>query len=725
MLIILILVIGFGAVAVRLAYLQLIQGPELQEKAVDQFLMDTTVSAKRGTIYDAKGKILAQSASVWQVVMAPAYFKDNTQRKYVAKHVSKILDLEYKDVLRQTKYTDSYYTILKRRIETDEREALLKFIDKMTDKFSGLGNLIILYDDYKRYYPYDDLASTVIGFTGAEDQGLEGIEYQYNDYLTGTPGRIISARDARQTDMPFQFEQNVDAKDGCSITLTIDETIQSIAQKYMKQGIIDNKVANRGVCIIMNVNTGAIYAMDVEDAYNLNDPYELSEDDKADIRQLPKKKRAEAESAALSKMWRNKAIADTYYPGSVFKMCTASMALNEGTATDNSTYFCAGSYQIYNEDIGCHYRAGHGTQTFFQAIANSCNPAFIQIGMGVGITKFKDYYQAFGFSEPTGIDLPGESEDYFFKDMGEVDLAIGSFGQGFSITPIQMLTACAAIANGGNVVQPYVVQSITDADGNVVKNTETVIKRQAISSEVSKQMCDYLERNTEQGGMHNGYIAGYRVGGKTGTSQKRTYTDGVEDYIASFCGFAPADNPQVACLVFFDTPLGDYYYGSQVSAPVFVDIMSEVLPYLEIQAEYSESEKKYVDTVAGSYVGLSVKKAKAAAGDDGFTTTVKGKGKKVISQIPSAASKIPSGGNVVLYTDKKSRSNKVTVPNLIGYSVSTVNSLAADYGLNVSLSGVTTSAGAVSTTQSISEGSKVKEGTVIAVKFGGGTVVHD
>nr|MCR5653157.1 PASTA domain-containing protein [Ruminococcus sp.] len=537
-----------------------------------------------------------------------------------------------------------------------------------------------------------------------------------------------TARNANQTDMPFQYEQNVDAKDGNNIKLTIDETVQSIAEKYMKEGLIENKVKNRGVCIIMDVNTGGLLACVTADGYDLNNPYELSKEAKNEIAQLPEKKRAEAESAALGKMWRNKAIADTYYPGSVFKMCTASMALNEGTISDNSTFFCGGAVTIYNNTIHCHERGGHGTQSLFEAITNSCNPAFISIGQSLGTERFYKYYEAFGFSEPTGIDLPGEAEDQFFNEdgsMSETDLAVASFGQNFSITPIQMITACASIANGGKVVQPYVVSSITDVDGNVVKTTETTVKRQVISKDVSKQMCDYLERNTIKGGNYNGYIAGYRVCGKTGTSEKLTATDGSEDYIASFCGFAPADNPQVACLVFFDTPKGASYYGSQVSSPVFIKIMSEVLPYLEVQAEYSDDEKQYVDTVAGSYVGLSVSKAKSQAKKDGFTATVKGSGDKVISQIPSAAAKIPSGGNVVLYTDSDSKNEKVTVPSLVGYSVSTVNSLAASYGLNVSIVGASSNSGDMSASQDISEGTKVNEGTVITVTFGGSGGIND
>lgn len=728
MLILLILVIGFGAVSVRIGYLTLVQGTYLQEKAVEQQLVDTTINSKRGTIYDAKGKVLAQSASVWKVVLAPAYLKTEEQRIYVAQNLAKILDLKYEDVYKKTKQK-TYYVVLKRKIESDEREKILSLCDALNEKFDGLSNVITLFDDYRRYYPYNDLASSVIGFTGSDDQGLEGVEFKYDDYLTGTPGRIITARNANQTDMPFQYEQNVAAKDGNNITLTIDETVQSIAEKYMKKGITDNEVVNRGVCIIMNVNTGAIIAMVTVDGYDLNKPYDLSDADLAAIRALPEKKRAAAESAALGAMWRNKAVADTYYPGSVFKMCTASMALNEGVVNENSSFNCSGSVTIYDHTIHCHFHAGHGTQNLFQAIYNSCNPAFIDIGARVGADKFYKYYEAFGFSEPTGIDLPGESDDLFFNEdgsMSQTDLAVASFGQNFSITPIQMVTACSAIANGGKVLQPYVVQKITDSDGNVVKNTETTVKRQVISSAVSKKMCKFLEDNTTKGGVNNGYISGYRVGGKTGTSEKIGQSQsGYKDYIASFCGFAPADKPEVACLVFYDTPRGASYYGSQVSAPVFVNIMSEVLPYLEVQAEYDSGEKQYVDTITGSYSGLSVAKAEAAAKKDGFTVTVKGEGKKVISQMPSTATKIPVGGNVVLYTDKESEKATVNVPDMVGYSVSTVNDIAASAGLNISFSGVTTSANAVSKSQSISAGEKVSEGTVITVEFSGGTVVND
>ncbi len=727
-LIILILVAGFGAAIARLGYLTIVQGSSLQEDAVGQQLKDTTIPAKRGTIYDTNGKVLAESASVWQVVMAPIYFKTDEQRKAAAEGLSEILGLDYDNVYEKTTQ-ESYYVVVKRKIEVEARDKILKLIDKLSEDYD-CGNVIQLLDDYKRYYPQKDLASCVIGFTGSDEQGLEGVEYQYDDYLSGTPGRIVTAKNARGTDMPFQYEQNVEAEDGNNIYLTIDETVQSICEKYMKQGIADNNVLNRGVCIAMDVNTGAILAMVTVDGYDLNDPYTLPKETQKRIDSLAKDKQAKAESEALSAMWRNKAITDTYMPGSVFKMCTASMALEEGKVNDNSTFTCNGSMVVSDKTIHCHALGGHGTQNFVKAICNSCNPAFIQIGQLVGMNKFCQYYQGFGFSQKTGIDLPGEAEDSFWAEgtMTDVDLAVASFGQNFSITPIQMITACSAVANGGYVLQPYVVSKVTDSDGNVIKNVEKKVKRQVISKETSDKMNEILGYNTSTAGATAGYVAGYKVAGKTGTSEKigskKVESHFSEDYIASFCGYAPADDPQIAMLIFFDTPSGDAYYGSQVSSPVFINIMTEVLPYLEIKTEYTDSELEYVDVSAGDYTGMTVSEAEAAAQNDGFTTTVKGEGDKVIAQIPSVSSKIPTGGNVVLYTDDTSKSEVVTVPNLVGYSASEVNNVASAFGLNVSFSGASDT-GVVSTSQDIAEGTSVSPGTVITVSFSSSSTFND
>lgn len=719
-LILLILVLGFGAAVLRLTYLTTIQSSELQESAVDLQLADTTVSAKRGTIYDANGNVLAESASVWQVVMSPVNFKNDKQRQAAAKGLSEIFDLEYNDVLDDTKQ-QSHYVVVKRRIESDEREKVLELIDTLKKDYSCSG-VIQLLDDYKRYYPKNSLASSVIGFTGSDDQGLEGIEYEYDSYLSGTPGRIITAQNARGTDMPFRYEQNVESEDGNNVYLTIDETIQSICEKYMQKGVEDNNVLNKGVCIAMDVNTGATLAMVTTDGYDLNNPYELSAKDKKKIKSTAKSKQAEAESAALSNMWRNKAVADTYMPGSVFKMCVASAALEENLVNEKTSFTCTGSIEVEGETIHCSNISGHGTQSFVEAISNSCNPAFVQIGQMLGASKFRQYYQGFGFSDKTGIDLPGEAEDSFWKEgkMGGVDLAVASFGQNFSITPIQMITACAAVSNGGYVVQPHVVSKITDSKGNVIKTVDKKVKRQVISDDTSKKMNEYLEYNTERQGAAAGYISGYKVAGKTGTSEKKgvkkVESSFSEDYISSFCGYAPADDPQIAMLVFFDTPDGDAYYGSQVSSPVFINIMSEVLPYLDVKTSYTDEELGYVDASAGDYTGVSVDEAKTAVEADGFTATVKGNGSTVISQIPTVSSGLQKGGSIVLYTDSDSQSETVSVPSLIGLSPDEVNDVASAYGLNVSFSGATTSSG-TSSSQNVEAGTSVSPGTVITVSF--------
>lgn len=752
-LLVIILALGFGAVITRLAFLQLVQGEELQRKAIEQQLSDTPISAKRGTIYDTHGKILAQSASVWHVVMAPAYFDDgpegDEQRAFVAKRLSEILKLDEKELLEETKQ-NTYYVSVKRKIESEEKEQILKLKEELSEKYQKSGILSLL-DDYKRYYPYNDLASSVIGFTGSEDQGLSGVEYQYNDDLSGTPGRIVSAQNGIQTEMPFDYNQNIGAIDGNSLVLTIDETVQSITEKYMKQAVIDNDVKERGVCVIMNVNNGEVLAMATVNGFNPNDPYTINKDQKEEIdkidndylieheytedpSQLSKEERDklitqaknEAESAALARNWRNKAISDTYYPGSVFKMVTLSMALEEGVVNKDSRFVCTGAFQLYDDTIHCHNTAGHGSQTYAECLLNSCNPGFIQIGQLVGKEKFWNYYQAFGFSEKTGIDLPGESEDQFFihdgieGNMLDTDLAVASFGQNFSITPIQMITAASAVANGGYIVQPHVVKQILDAEGNVVKNVSTETKRQVISESVSKEMCGILEENATTGSGSNGYVAGYRVGGKTGTSEKLIDVngDGADDYIASFCGFSPANNPQYIALVFFDAPTAGNYYGSAVAAPVFVSIMSEVLPYLEVVAQYTDDEASNIDTAVGTYTGMSVEDALKAVEADGFTAQLKGEGTTIVSQNPPAGTGVPTGGTVVLYTDNSAETDKVTVPNFTGYSVSDCNYIAATYGLNVSVTGMISS-GSSAIAQSVPEGTEVTPGTVITVTFAG------
>ena len=720
-----IILLGFGSVIFRLTSLSVVQGEELGTQAVDQQLIDTPINARRGTIYDTNMNTLAQSATVWKVVLTPINFETDEERTIVSKGLAEILDLEEKDIFEKAQ-EKTYYAVLKRQIESDVRDKVLAFEEKIYDE-NDISGVIDLLEDYKRYYPYNTFASSVLGFTGDEDQGREGLEYQYNDELTGIPGRLIEAKNANGTEMPYPYEQKVDAVDGNSLVLTLDVTLQHLVEKYLDEYNELHQVYNRSVGIMMDVNTGAILAMASQGGFNCNDPFTVADPKEvAKINALPKDKQLKAESEALEKQWRNKAISDTYYPGSVWKIITSSMGLEEGIITDNSTYTCSGSYIPFEGAgaISCHNHNGHGIQTFDQALCNSCNPAFMQIGNAIGADKFWEYYQAFGYSEKTGIDLPGESDDIFFNEdgsMGPMDLAVASFGQNFSVTPIQMITGVSAVANGGKLLQPYVVKQILDKDLNVIKTTETIEQRDVVSKATTDKLCQVLEENAMTGAATNGYVQGYRIAGKTGTSEKKYDSNGdkTDDYIASFCGFAPANNPQVALLVFFDTPTDGVYYGSQIAAPCFSDIMREALPYLEIETQYNEEELLDIDTTAGNYVGLNINDATTQVSEDGFTPIIKGDGDVVISQNPASNDRIPQNGTLVLYTDESSSTEDVvTVPNLIGMSIGDVNYVASQYNLNISVAGAITDETAVSKTQSISEGTSVKQGTVIKVTFG-------
>lgn len=722
-----ILIGGFGTIAGRLFYLQTYMSEDLQRRAVNQQLADTTITSKRGSIYDANGNVLAQSITVWNIVIAPIYLENDTERHIVADGLAEILELDADDLFEKTK-EKSYYVIIKRKVETDVREKVLEFAQKIY-KEHNIDQVINTIEDYKRYYTYDNFAADILGFVGADGQGLAGVEYQYDDYLTGKSGRLVIAQNALGTEMPFQYEEKVDATDGYDIVLTIDETIQSIMEKYVRQTLKEFNVANRGCAIMMNVKTGAILGFACEDSFNPNDPFTIANKEvQKEIDKLPEDEQADAEYVALTKQWRNKGVSDTYIPGSVFKMITSSAVLSEGLIEDDTRFTCSGSYVPFegSGSISCHYSAGHGSQTLAEALCNSCNPAFMQMGTMLGRETFYEYYVAFGFSEKTGVDLPGESNDQWFQNEGICgmtlsDLAVASFGQNFAITPIQMLTACASIANGGNLMQPYIVSQVIDSDGNVVKTTEPTVKRQTISKEVARQICDMLEQNAIDGGATNGYVAGYRIGGKTGTSEKKVdeYGNLTKDYIASFCGIAPSDDPEIALLVYFDTPdtsIG--YYGSQVSGPCFRNIMSEVLPYLGVERIYSDEEMTKLDTTTSAYYGMSIEEAKTLVTNDELKYVVVGDGKNVIAQNPSAYSSIPKEGTVVLYTDEESTKTRVTVPDFTGKTLSEANVLAADYKLNLCIKGSSLSEGkAYAKSQDVAVGTEVEQYTVITVTF--------
>ena len=726
--------VGFGAVVISLFRWQIVRGEEMSIAALDQSLRSTTLSAMRGTIYDATGKVLAQSASVWTVVLEPAYFADYDDpegaRQKVASGLAAILDMDEEEVYEKTQGS-SYFVYLKRRVETSVRDEINEFLEA-----EGISSGVRLIEDYKRYYPYGTVASTVLGFTGTDGQGLEGLELQYDTQLRGTAGRLISSRNALGTDMPFEYEQYVEAQDGNNLVLTIDETVQSILEKYLAEGVDQFNVKNGAVAIMMDVNTGAILGLATTPTYDPNNPFTIYDEDlQAQIDALSGEEQDQAFNEAQLKQWRNKAVSDTYYPGSVFKMCTYAMGLEEGVVTEQTTYTCTGSVLVdgWDDPIHCWRHSGHGLETFRDGLCNSCNPYTIYIGQLLGGETFAKYREAFGFTESTGIDLPGEAVTLYHSAIELINtpsnLAVESFGQNFSITPLHMITAAASIANGGYLVTPHVVDRVVDQDGNIVQTADTSYRRQVISEETSAAITDILQQNVESGSATGGYVAGYRICGKTGTSEKvdKWNEDRTQDmeYIASYCGFAPAEDPQYALLVFFDEPdddtNGGYNGGNAVAGPYFAKMMEEILPYLGVEAQYNEEEYANLDTVAPTVTGLTLEEAYAKLEEAGLTYSVIGDESDssitVTAQVPEAGGAVPKDGQVVLYTNGYDEaSTYVTVPSFLGYDVTNASYLASINGLQISVSGSSSSTATV-TAQSVAEGEQVQQGTVITLTF--------
>lgn len=715
-------ILGFGICLASVFKVAILDGEDLQAKAISQSLRNTSLSAKRGTIYDSNGTVLAESASVWTVILEPAYIKDDETRALIAKGLSEILDMDEAKILEKTKL-QNYYTYLKREIETETKNEILAFISE-----NEISKGIVLEEAFKRYYPNGSLASVVLGFTGTDNQGLSGLEAYYDSQLSGTAGKLVVAKNALGTNMPFEYEQNIPAVDGYNLTLTIDATVQGILEKNLQEGIINNKVANGACAVLVEVNTGAIKGLAVKGDYDPNKPFDIADEQIAAVLETIEDddEYNTLYNTALNAQWRNKAVSDTYYPGSVFKMVTGAIGLEEDLISENYSYNCSGSFIFSggSRPQNCWKTSGHGLQTFTDGLCNSCNPFFIHIGQLIGADKFYNYSTAFGLLEKTGVDLLGESGSIFFSkdNLNEAELATLSYGQNFSITPMQMVMACCAIANGGYLLEPYVVEQITDANGNIIKTTEKTVKRQVLSEDTSDRMCDILHTNATTGTAKNGYVAGYRIAGKTGTSEKvaKYWEDpsvGMR-YIASYCGFAPADDPQYALLVMFDEPLGDSYYGGAVAGPVFARIMEEVLPYLGVEKKYTSSELEYISGIAPDVTGHTIEEAQEMAGDLGIDVKVLGEGDIVIDQIPYAGESVPNGGTIVLYTDNKSINEKVEVPNFIGLSLYNANELAAQSGLQIKAGGAAANGVYVyASSQNYLEGEKVRVGTIINVTF--------
>lgn len=701
----------------RVFYLTIVRGEELSEKAETQQLKDTEITAMRGTIYDSNGNVLAQSASVWNVFIDPLNIKDK-QRDLIVDEFANLFgyDADEKKEFYEKTTHQNHYELVEKKVENNIKEKLSKFVSE-----NELGGCIGTEQTTKRYYPYGTLASSVIGFTGADDQGLSGIESYYDEQLTGTNGRIITAKDAKSNNIANDYETSIAATDGDSIVLTINQTIQYYLEKGLRETM--NEYQAKGAYgVVMNCNTGAVLAMSSLPDYDCNEPYKLtySKDKKAIKKLSDKTAKQEAESAAVQNQWRNFTVSDTYVPGSVFKTFVASAALEENVVNLNTTYNCTGSIQVDKYKMKCHYHPGHGTQTLTQGLENSCNPFFITIGQKLGVHNYFKYFDAFGFTQKTNIDLPGEASPQYYKEdqYGIVELSSASFGQTNSLTPIQVCTGLCAIANGGKLLQPYLVSSIADANGKTVKKTQTKEIRQVISADTSEKVRKMMKSVVDNGTGKNGYVAGYSVGGKTGTSTKLGESKNGEGdkYIVSFGAIAPSDDPEIAMLIIVDEPNQDLG-GGALCAPIAAQVTQEAMNVLGIEPKYNDSEMKDLSKQTPNVVGKSLDEAKKTLEENNLNFVVVGDDSTVTRQCPSGADTIPNGGTVYLYTDD-SEKQTVNVPNFSGLTVNEAKDLASSSNLNIQIAGNSMSSGTVvAYRQSEETQAKVEKGTVVTVTF--------
>ncbi len=728
-----------------------------------QQLQSTVVSASRGTIYDSQGSVLAQSATVYTVYCDPVMLKGFLEKKDKVK--SELEDL-VKTEKNDSKLNDYRERLNKARSGSDILDELVNFLSqKLTTDTSAVRKA--LTDESSRYkiikrdversvsteiekklteldvdgvrcepttnrvYPQSSLAANVIGHTDFDGKGIYGIESYYNEQLSGVDGRIITAKDGDGNEIPYRYKQQYNAQNGYNVNLNIDSNIQFMLEKALKDAVAEHKPKYRAAGIVMNPKTAQVLAMATDFSYDPNEPSEIT--DKATAKALAgmseeSEEYKKARLDAWSTQWKNKAVSEIYFPGSVFKIFTGASALEENAITLQDTFSCNTLIKIADREFHCWSFVDHGMQDLQTAMVHSCNPAFVQIGLTLGGEKFCDYLDAFGFTDLTGIDLPGESmsitvNNTLGKDnIGPVELASSSFGQTNKLTPIQMITAASAVVNGGNLLTPQVVNTITDENGNIVKKNEVIKKRQVISQKTSDEMRTILENvvKTEKSG--NCYIQGYRIGGKSGTSQKLDEDPRGTTYVSSYCAFAPADDPQVIMLVLVDEPTGDKYYGSQVAAPVCVSVMTEMLPYLEIFPQYTEEERKTLQVSVPNVQTYKVNSAKQTLENLSLKVTVIGNGENVVKQYPTGVS-IENGGTVVLCTDD-TRPDTVTVPSLLGLTRQQAKDLLSSYGLNLTAQGSGASEeGAVAQgDQQATAGRKVPVGTAVSVTFASSTV---
>ncbi len=742
------MIVGAIAIMVRLFWLSVVDRDYYAEMANSTHFSNITIPASRGTIYDANGDPLAWSATVYKVFIDPSLYRDEREEiDGIMQERKKILDeggeleegkkyipidelerqlitllsetLEItEDEIREAMARDTQYYVLKAQVEKSDADILTAFFKEF-----GISS-ITTQEDTKRYYPQNELAAQVIGFTNGDGKGQYGLEYYYNSDLSGTDGRVISATDARGNTMPYRFATTYPAQDGSSLYLTLDSTLQYYLEKNLQEMCQTFEVRNRACGIIMNAKTGAIYAMGTYPSFDLNEPSVIFDPNvAAQLMALPEEEYKEAYIAARETQWKNKAITELYVPGSVFKIFTTAAAVEENVvdiATD--AFVCDGSSVVAGEKIHCHKLSGHGSQTFSQALTNSCNPAFIEVGQRLGVDKFSSYFRAFGLTERSGIDLPGEvrSISRSGEDMSIVDLAASAFGQSNKLTPVEMITGIAAAVNGGYLVEPYLVSKIVSSDGNVLETRETTVKRQVISEQSSANVRQLLQAVVDNNGGSNAYIKGYSIGGKSGTSQKLDeYDKDNMQYVASYACFAPADDPEIIMLIMADEPNTNInYYGSVVCAPYARAVLEEALPYLGYYPEYTAEEYAQLDITVPLLIDVDVENAKSTLEDLGLKCEIKGEGTHVVKQCPQTGAAVSSDGTVILYTDSDYTTEYKEVPDLRNFTASSANQALTNLGLNyVSVGASADRKDVLVQSQSVAPGTKVEVGTVIELTY--------
>ena len=632
----------------RIGFIQFVQGKELSEMAYEQQTLDRSINPKRGTIYDRTGEnILAVSSTVETVTVNPGNIKKEDKEK-VAKKLSEIFELDYETVLKKVTKRSSIETIAK-KVDKEKTDLLRTWMDE-----NNITEGINIDEDTKRYYPNNNLASQIIGFCGSDNQGLDGIEAKYDETLSGTKGSIKRHTDAKGGEIGTEGENYIPAIDGNDLILTIDMNIQSIIEKHLKEACIDNVCTDGGNIVVMNPKNGDILGMATYPSYNLNEPFEAYTDE---LKQNWDSMSQEDKTKSLQTVWRNRAITDTYEPGSTFKTITASAALEEGIVTDidkQGEFTCTGGIEVAGVRIKCwRYYRPHGAESLRQALMNSCNPVFIGLGQKIGVTKYFEYLKKFGLLEITGVDLPGEANGIFIKQekAGPVELATISFGQRFEITPLQLVTAVSAIANGGTLVKPKVVKKIVDTQTGEITEVETQTKGTAISKETSEKVLSMMESVVSEGTGKNAKVAGYRIGGKTGTSEDGVNTN---KYVTSFLGVAPIEDPQVVMLITLYNPTGEGgHQGGGVAAPLGGKIFSEILPYLEVSQGNQEEIEVVNQIKVPELTGISIKEAKQLAKENNINLVIENEPEEldeentiIKEQTPKAGITINEGTNV-------------------------------------------------------------------------------